>query len=342
MEINSNSPSVKRVPIKIYNKKDIPYLTPNNKLNIKKQLDVNYGYSKSLKKIFYSYPIAIYKKPNEFEQYKERLILSEKPQRKKSLLNKHYHHIIFKSHSKSTLFEQRNKNTPINNNNNHNKNNDNKKNNNNNNNNNKTNNLYKTHYNKTSNCNFKRDKEIQSFYKTFYNRENNEYNNCNIFQRIYLSQVEKRGFNYNKVKQASIQRSVLNNLNKNDNNDIGYYTNLMSNKELSCILGPNKRKYFPQMSKIYINGFKTSKNISANSNGKINNNEKNQGVINIKNNPDFKFHVFRDKKGQVRELDKPCERILKMTRERVRDLKIMQKINKIKDPEIIKMYKSLL
>ena len=341
MENYSKSPSIKRIPIKIYNKKDISYLTPNNnnKINLKKQLDINYGHSNSLKKIFYSYPIAIYKKPNEFEQYKERLILSEKPQKKKSLINKHYHHIIFKSHSKSTFFEQRNKNTPINNKNNHNKNIDYIKNNNNNN---KTNNLYETNYNNTSNCNFKKDKEIQSFFKTFYNRENNEQNNSNIFQRIYLSQVEKRGFNYNKVKKAAIQRSVLNNINKNENNGIGYYTNLMTNKEISYILGQNKRKYFPHMRNIYIKGFKTSKNINENSNKIFNNNEKKQGVINIKKDPDFKFHVFHDKKGQVRELDKPSEKILKMTRERVRDLKIMQKINKIDDPEIIKMYKSLL
>ena len=71
-------------------------------------------------------------------------------------------------------------------------------------------------------------------------------------------------------------------------------------------------------------------------------NEKPKGVINIKNDPNFKFHTFHDRNGNPKVLDKPYERALKMTETKLRDLKLMIKIRKLNDPEIIKMYQSML
>ena len=62
-------------------------------------------------------------------------------------------------------------------------------------------------------------------------------------------------------------------------------------------------------------------------------------IINIKNSGRFQFHVFRDQYGFKKQLDKKETPELKMTKERVRDLKVMAKINMIKDQEIIDIYK---
>ena len=53
--------------------------------------------------IVYEYPISLLKEPTQFEKYKERLLLSGKPKKEKIIINPNYHHISFKSHSKSLL-----------------------------------------------------------------------------------------------------------------------------------------------------------------------------------------------------------------------------------------------
>jgi hypothetical protein len=294
-------------------------------MNIKNNNNRN---SNSLKKSFYSYPIALYIKPNIYEEYKEKLLLSEKHKKKKPLLNKNYHHINFKSHSKIMLFNLDNKST------------DNKK----------LNDLFKTqtHYkDKTRNININKDNEMKSFYKTFYNRDKKDPNNNNIFQQKYLSEVEKRGFNYNKrIQLNSLQRSAMNNFSKSYYWDDVYNNKIYmnnNNSPISYVLEVKTRKYFPQMKAFLVNKFRNIKKLKSHlKERKYINHERSQSVINIKNDPNFKFHIFHDRKGKVKELDKPCERVLKMTKSKVRDLKIMQKINKINDPEIIEMYKSFL
>ena len=335
----SNLTPAKKIPIKIYYKKELLEIKPDNQLNDLKNKKQFYN---KLNKKGYAYPISIYKEPSLYEQYKERLILSEKPKKKKSLINQNYHHLSFKSHSNSMFLNPNNINS-----------NSNKSNN-------DITNPYKTYYNNmnhiNSNKEFKSKKRI--FYNTFYNKERspgniklkknfssstfpyryNAYNN-NIYQQNYLSEIEKRGFNYNKLKVASMQRMAMYNYIKFEK-DFNYNYN---NNEASYILETSKRNYFPQMKKFLINKFK--KNSDENmflSEEKNDKNNKMKGVINIKNNPSFKFHVFHDQKGNIKELDKPCIRSLKMTKERVRDLKVMSKINRINDPEIIEMYKSKL
>ena len=125
----------------------------------------------------------------------------------------------------------------------------------------------------------------------------------------------------------------MNNFSKSEINK-----NKFNENEVSYILETKKRQFFPQMKNFLINKFINSKDNTK----LIENKSKINAIINIKNNPNFKFHIFHDKKGKIRELDKPCKRSLKMTTEKIRDLKIMSKINKIKDPELIKIYKSIL
>ena len=274
----------------------------------------------------YIYPLALYKEPTLFEKFRERLLLSEKPIKKKVLINNNYHHLCFKTHSKS-IFSNSNI-------------------------------INKKNPNQNSKNIKGNNKEYNSkkkrLYNTFYNQENNDQkiklrknysssipfrfeNDNKVYQKIYLSEVEKRGFNYSKLKLASIQRKAMRNFIKFDNNDFDY------NQKASYILETNKRQFFPQMKKFLINKYLYKNNNNDYTNEeKISKFNKSQAVINIKNNPSFKFHIFHDQKGKEKKLEKPCIRTLKMTLEKMRDIKVMSKINKINDPEIIQMYKSVI
>ena len=322
-----------KMPIKVYYKNECFEERPEIHKN---KIDNQNRYANSLNKKVYSYPIALYKEPTLFEQYKERLILSQKSDKKRSLLNKYYHHIFFNSHSKKLILNSSNSYSNI-----------------------KAKKIiqHKTYYKNLSSNNIINNKYKENiYYNTFYNKDNNSsdvkvqnnltssrlfnynynYDN-NIYQQMYLSEVKKRGFNYHKIKVASLQRMALNNFCKSEIDE--YNSN---NNNVSFILEAKRRTFFPQMKKFLINKYIDNKDKSDKLN-EINYRKKNnQGVINIKNNPNFKFHIFHDQKGKMKELDKPCIRSLKMTKAKVRDLKIMSKINKIKDPEIIKMYKSII
>ena len=65
-------------------------------------------------------------------------------------------------------------------------------------------------------------------------------------------------------------------------------------------------------------------------------------IIDIKNSGRFKFHVFHDLYEFIKEMDKRDNRVLKMTKDKIRDLKIMAKINKIKEPELNETFKKAL
>ena len=333
----SNSTPLKKIPVQIFYNKKLNEGKGNKNYYKEKDLKNQNNYN-SLNEHTYIYPLALYLEPTLFEKYKERLLLSEKPTYKKDLINKNYHHLSFKTHSKSMLLN------PDNNNINNDKN--------------RTKNKYKINYN--NNINYlnkskeENNKELNSKNnRTVYNKEKTDKqiklrknfsssmpyrfnNDNNLYQQIYLSEVEKRGFNYNKIKLASMQRKALGKFNKYDNNYF-YYNNY--NYKPSYILETNKRSYFPQMKKFLINKYLDKNNSNEE---KMIKNNKPQGVINIKNNPNFKFHIFHDHKGKEKQLEKPCKRTLKMTIEKIRDLKIMAKINKINDPEIIHMYKSVI
>ena len=328
----SNLTPVNKEPIKIYYKRDISIKTPNNnfnKINSSKIINDNYHF---LNKKLYAYPICIYKKPNEQRKYQERIILSAKPTMKKTLINKYYHHLKFKSHSEKILLNKTNSNINENN-----------------------INIFNKKCNKSlKNLYTTRKKEIKSknrlFYKTFYDTKRSisninikSRNDNDIYKKLYLSEVEKRGCNYNKLKISSLQKKALDYYNKFNRNNLELKNGFNNENKFCYILCSEKISNSPTLKNYFINKFRKIKmKTMLKKRRNCQKNEKPKGVINIKNDPNFKFHIFHDRNGNPKVLDKPYERALKMTETKLRDLKLMIKIRKLNDPEIIQMYQSML
>jgi len=167
------------------------------------------------------------------------------------------------------------------------------------------------------------------------------------YRTSYLHEMEKRGNMYNKIKIAQLQRIALKNFSAmciNGNHYInGSIPTGKSNE--SYILETKKRKRLPGIKEYICSKLKSMKNEEYNTpeyyreRSKKYERNKLPEIINIKNSGRFQFHVFRDQYGFKKQLDKKETPELKMTKEKVRDLKVMAKINMIKDPEIIDIYK---
>ena len=280
--------------------------------------------------IVYEYPISLLKEPTQFEKYKERLLLSGKPKKEKIIINPNYHHISFKSHSKSLLLNPniifdniQNKNLiQI------------------------YRNLFKSmNQFETNNTNklsqFLQRNNSTPLLKTI-NKNKTTTHKLDLnkfFQKLYLNQIERRGFNYKKIKISSFQRTALQNFSKLDENFLP--TDKIN--ETGFILESNKRNVLPLMKTFYankLNLMKFKKECLNENKFKIDCNQK--PVINIKNDPNFKFHIYHDKNGKIRDLGKSKERNLKMTGSRMRDLILYNKIRQIRDPEIIQKYKTAI
>ena len=70
-----------------------------------------------------------------------------------------------------------------------------------------------------------------------------------FFQKIYLNQIERRGFNYNKIKISALQRNAMYSFSKFDEN---FVENDKDDKS-SFILEVKQRKVLPQMKTYFIN-----------------------------------------------------------------------------------------
>ena len=64
-------------------------------------------------------------------------------------------------------------------------------------------------------------------------------------------------------------------------------------------------------------------------------------MINIKKDK-FKFKLFKDDNGEIKDLSKPSNNKIKMTSDRIRDMKLMEKLNKIKEKEFLESLKLIL
>ena len=64
-------------------------------------------------------------------------------------------------------------------------------------------------------------------------------------------------------------------------------------------------------------------------------------IINIKTSR-FKFQLSKDDKGEIKDLSKPTQNKIKMTTDRIRDMKLMEKINKIKEKDLVEDLKLIL
>ena len=328
----SNLTPANKQPIKIYYKRDISIKTPNNNFDKINSAKIILDKCLFLNKHLYSYPLCIYKKPSELKKYQERLILSAKPSMKKNLINKYYHHLNFKSHSEKLFLNKNHSNI------------------------NETNiNTFNKIYNKSTN-NFyaNRNKEVKSknkqFYKTFYDKNRNisnldfkGRNDNDIYKQLYLSEVEKRYYSYNKLKLSSLHKKSFDYYNKFNKNNLDINNAFNNENKFYYILSSEKRNNSPTFKNYLINKFRKLKiKTILRKRRNYQKNDKSKGVINIKNDPNFKFHIFHDQNGNPKELNKPYERTLKMTEAKLRDLKLMIKIRKVNDPEIIQMYQSML
>ena len=159
----------------------------------------------------------------------------------------------------------------------------------------------------------------------------------------HLSQIEKRGNYYNKLLIASLQRHSLNNFSLPE-----YHKTKVKNKNINFVLNNTNHKSILEE---YDNTNKLSEFRQFLNNRIITVNEKKNNIddyFNInKKQPKYekkelKFHKFHDINGFEKEMTKSIVRTLKMTKTRLRDLKVMASVNKIRDPEIIQKYRNLL
>ena len=172
----------------------------------------------------------------------------------------------------------------------------------------------------------------------------------NNYKKVYLMEMEKRGNQYNKRRLASLQRIALHNFSSINLNG-GHFVNgsIPSGKnDESYILETKKRKKLPGIREYICYRLKKNRENEVNTPEfyleKYKKLEKNKlpEMIDIKNSGLFKFHVFHDQYGFRKEMDKRENRGLKMTKDRIRDFKIMAKINRINDPYIADIYKRAL
>ena len=170
-----------------------------------------------------------------------------------------------------------------------------------------------------------------------YNKKINEY------RKGHLSQIEKRGNYYNKLMISSLQRKFLNNYSLSN-------SKMMNNNNSNFILySRNHQTILEELDKI--NSFENRKFLNNRIlavNGKINNiNDyininKNKIFPTIKKKESKYNNIYHDKNDREKNITKPILRVLKMTKDKVRDLKVMASINKIKDPDIIQKYRTLI
>ena len=174
-----------------------------------------------------------------------------------------------------------------------------------------------------------------------YSKQENEFK-----RRKYLSEIEKRGNFFNKQYIAALQRHTLNSLSlpvhlKKNYNEISKKNIIYNNINQQNLIEEVNNNDFNKV-RIFLNNRIRPINMK---NGEDLDDYFNLDKIKFlpKNEKkEFKFHVFHDINGLEKDISKPSKRELKMTKTRIRDLKVMNSINKIKDPEIIQKYRNLL
>lgn len=167
------------------------------------------------------------------------------------------------------------------------------------------------------------------------------------YRTAYLHEMEKRGNMYNKIKIAQLQRIALQNFSSMSLNGNHYINGSIptGKSNESYILETKKRKRLPGIKEYICSRLKSMKNEEVNTpeyyreRSKKYERNKLPEIINIKNSGRFQFHVFHDQYGYKKQLDKKATPELKMTKDKVRDLKVMAKISMINDPELIDIYK---
>ena len=178
----------------------------------------------------------------------------------------------------------------------------------------------------------------------------NPYSQSSIkfFKNNQIRGIVKRSYFFDKIIDSKIKRYALNNfsnleIEKNENNDTKD-TNLYTKIE-SLI---DKQKIYTKIPKLkdylkYI--IKKSKNKERKRSFSNENEEDTEKklpqIINIKKDK-FKFQLSKDDNGEIKDLSKPTQNKIKMTTDRIRDMKLMEKINKIKEKDLVEDLKLIL
>ena len=180
----------------------------------------------------------------------------------------------------------------------------------------------------------------------------NPYSNKSIskFKTLQIIEMEKRGNQYNKRRMASLQRIALHNFSSMNANDGHIVSGSIptGKSDESYILETRKRKKLPGIREYICYRLKSMRKSEINTPEfylqKFKKYEKKKlpEIIDIKNSGRFQFHVFHDQYGFRKELDKRENRGLKMSNDKIRDLKIMAKINRTNDPYLADIYRRAL
>ena len=182
------------------------------------------------------------------------------------------------------------------------------------------------------------------------NAYKNPYSESSIkfFKNNQIRGMVKRSYFFDKIIDSKIKRYALNNfsnleIEKNENNDTKD-TNLYTKIE-SLI---DKQKIYTKIPKLkdylkYI--IKKSKNKERKRSFSNENEEDTEKklpqIINIKRDK-FKFQLSKDDNGEIKDLSKPSQNKIKMTTDRIRDMKLMEKLNKLKEKDLVEDLKSIL
>ena len=180
------------------------------------------------------------------------------------------------------------------------------------------------------------------------NAYNKPYSQSSIkfFKHQQIREIVKRSYFFDKIIDAKIKRYALNNFSnfeneKNDDSkDIESYNkkeNVFDRKRLMSKI-PKLRDYLKYL--IKKRNKERERNIFKESEEE-DSNVKLPKMINIKKDK-FKFKLFKDDNGEIKDLSKPSNNKIKMTSDRIRDMKLMEKLNKIKEKEFVESLKLIL
>ena len=172
----------------------------------------------------------------------------------------------------------------------------------------------------------------------------------NRYKTLKIIEMEKRSHQFKKRHIAALQRIALHNFSRMSMSDSHFVNGSIpiGNPDESYILETKKRKKLPGIKDYIFSKLRRMKDNEVNTPEyyleKHRKKEKNKlpEIIDIKNSGRFQFHVFHDIYGFKKELDKREPRVLKMTREKIRDLRIMAKINKLDDPVLVETYRRVI
>ena len=216
-------------------------------------------------------------------------------------------------------------------------------------------NYYKSTYLLNDSTNATNTVISKNYSNSFLSEEKNAFKNpysessIKFFKNNQIRGMVKRSYFFDKIIDSKIKRYALNNFSNleieknnenNDTKDTNLYTKIENiiDKENMYNKIPKLKdylKYIIKKSKIRERERNFSKESEDETERKL------PEIINIKTSR-FKFQLSKDDNGEIKDLSKPTQNKIKMTTDRIRDMKLMEKINKIKEKDLVEDLKLIL